>query len=99
MKSPLQLAQWAAYEKLTQQRNEERAAIADKAKEGERLLAEAAKWQHAQEIRGYVAEILRLAGPGPTPAITEWAKWALQVAAMEDPIPAKLASLRHGANG
>ncbi|ABE42924.1 hypothetical protein Bpro_0968 [Polaromonas sp. JS666] len=71
----------------------------DRAKEGERLLAEAAKWQHAREIREYVAEILRLAGHSPASALAEWAKWVLQVAATEDPIQAKLASLGPGTNG
>lgn len=93
MKTPLQLAQWAAYEKITRQREQEVSKKAEEMAQKARLLEEASQWNASQHVRGYVAMVLERAGQPPSPQIDGWAEWALDIALATDPISARIAGL------
>ncbi|MDO9114527.1 MAG: hypothetical protein Q7U63_12140 [Polaromonas sp.] len=93
MKTPLQLAQWAAYEKITRQREQEANKKTEVRTQKARLLEEAAQWNASQHVRGYVAMVLEQAGQPPSPQIDAWAAWALDIALATDPISARIADL------
>lgn len=72
--------------KEVEQRAREQEA-AELAARREHLLGQAAAWRSAQDIRGFVAEILASSStPGPHEAIRSWAEWALAEADALDPV-------------
>lgn len=59
------------------------------------LLAEATSWQHAQQIRAFVADVISRAETPPSAAHRDWASWALRVASEKDPVPGRNIALAH----
>lgn len=81
-KARLEARQAAAAAALAEQ---ERIA-AEEAGRKEELLAEAARWHQAEQIRAYVAHLNASGTPD-----SEWRAWALRVADEMDPTPGRLA--------
>lgn len=97
VKSPLQLEQWAEYERITAKR-------ASEAKEKEELdtncallLDTVAKWRLAEDVRAFVAATMVHADTGAqsSEAALRWRTWALGVADKVDPSKEQAALLAH----
>jgi hypothetical protein len=78
---------WARYEEITRQRAEEKQAAVVEHGRREDLVAEAARWHQATQIRAYVAHLDARGTPD-----SEWRSWALRVADEMDPTPGRLAT-------
>lgn len=89
-KKKQQAIQRVAWEALTKQREQEAKVKADETKRREELLGEAGRWQHAEQIRAYVAAVVARDEAG-TAEVTAWAEWALLVADEKDPVVGRLA--------
>lgn len=93
MKTPLQEAQWAAYEAITLRREQDAGKDSASREHRARLLEEAAQWTTSQQIRGYVAMVLERAGQPSSPQVDVWATWALGIAQSTDPVAGRIADL------
>ncbi len=83
--------QRAAWEKLTQQRELEAKAKADELERRKKLIAEADQWQHATNLRRYIAEVA--SQPTGSTWTVEWVEWASKAADDLDPITRTLPSV------
>lgn len=83
----------ARQEEINRRLEQEARAKAAEVQRQNTLFKEAAHWQQAQQIRVYVADVMRQAGMSQLPELKAWEAWALQVAAEKDPAPSRLADL------
>ena len=74
-----------AYEKITQQRTIEAKTKAEEKESRDMLAQEADRWQQAQKIRAYAAQISAMDGASQNQKTRAWVDWATRVADEMDP--------------
>lgn len=69
---------------------------AQREKDVKDLLSDASKWNDAQHIRGFVAQVVSHPAVANRAAVDAWARWALTVADESDSLAGRVAALNKG---